>query len=534
MQLINLYRRPRRPSKLKAFSKNLKGKLSERLLSRMFFAIGALSLIAAFVIRFALPAETAAVVAAAVPSFNDEETDSVELDETASSTDETISNEDDGEDAEDVAEAPESLRVLALPFDPVVISIFTQLGLGETLLPSSIFPQPTVVSLGRDAILNDNDDRIAEDFHIPDALRDRVGFWFDVYTKYDSNQRIIHHSLYPWIVFKTIDVSAIVNSDTPKHLWMRRMKADRLVKEEALKVRATLKRLAGRKRGAELTEPEKAMAAVLAPLGGDVRKQALRALRSVRIQTGQRDFFLEGLALSSRYLSTMEQIFASHRMPTELTRIPFVESSFNRAATSKVGAAGIWQIMDGTGRKFMKIDGTIDERRSPFKATEAAARLLKENHLILHHSWPLAVSAWNHGPGGIRLAAQRAGSYDLGKIVSRYRSRSFDFASSNFYCEFLAALHAERYSTEIFGPLERVPSEHVTAIKLLRSIRYRELLDATGMNSEDLLALNPEIAKIAKQNLRLPAGFRLHLPDWAMENLDHHLAMQKSRTQPTS
>lgn len=534
MQLINLYRhRPRRESKLKIFVvKGVSGKLTERLVSRIFFAAGALSLIAALIVRFALPAQTVTAITSAAPSLS-EELDSLDLEESAANADETLGSESEEDETDEVAEIPESLRVAALPFDPLVISVFTQLGLGETLLPSSIYPQPTVVSLGRDAILSDSDDRIAESFHIPADLRDRAGFWFDVYTKHDSNHRIIHHSLYPWIIFKIVDVSAIVNSDTPKHLWMRRMKADKIVKEEALKIRATLKRLASRKRGAELSEPERELAGILAPLGGEPRKQALRALRSVRIQTGQRDFFVEGLQLSARYLPTMEQIFASHRMPVELTRIPFVESSFNRTATSKVGATGIWQIMDGTGRKFMKIDGTIDERRSPFKATEAAARLLKENHLILYRSWPLAVSAWNHGPGGIRLAAQRAGSRDLGKIVSRYRSRSFDFASSNFYCEFLAALHAERYSTEIFGPLDRASSERLTAVKLLRPIRFRELLDASGMRTEDLLALNPEISKLAKQNLRLPAGFRLHLPDWATENLDRHLAMQRPRSQPT-
>ncbi|RYF36199.1 MAG: hypothetical protein EOO38_28005, partial [Cytophagaceae bacterium] len=58
------------------------------------------------------------------------------------------------------------------------------------------------------------------------------------------------------------------------------------------------------------------------------------------------------------------------------------------------------------GRKFMIVNDSIDERRSPFKASEAAARLLKENHLILRRSWPLAVTAWNHGPGGVRKAAK--------------------------------------------------------------------------------------------------------------------------------
>lgn len=518
---------------------NLKPKsprqLSERTVSLIFFALGLTALAASLVVQFGVPLTNGPVVKTDVATTTAEDEIAELESEVATEDGETIRDDEGIEESDVDYDVPESLRMAALPFDPAVISVFTQLGLNETLLPSSFFPQPgTTVSVGpgRDAVLDDHDDRISEAFHIPAELRDRTGFWFDVYTKHDSNQRIIHHALYPWIVFKIVDVSAIVNSDTPKHLWMRRMKADRLVKSESLKVRAALKRIASKRRGTELNEAESSIADALTPLGGNLRKQAVRAMHSVRIQTGQRDFFFEGLQLSARYLGTMERIFESHRLPVELTRIPFVESSFNRAATSKVGAAGVWQIMEGTGRKFMRIDGTVDERRSPLKATEAAARLLKENHMILRRSWPLAVSAWNHGPGGIRKAAQRAGTYDLGKIISRYRSRSFDFASSNFYCEFLAALHAERYSAEIFGAIDRSHSETLRVVKLARSMRFNDLLDASGMHSDEFLAWNPEISKIAKQNLHLPRGFRLHLPDWASENIDRRLAMQKSRNQP--
>ncbi len=505
--------------------------LTDRVPSRILFFIGLTSLMISVSLHFDFSPKNDSPIAAFfsdVPNFED----LLELQETNSSEDASDSDEGHETDAAElIVEIPESLRLEALPIDPLVVSMFESLGLSETLLPSDslINPQNTF-GLSREAILTDIEGRIDEDFHIPDLLSDRTGFWFDVYTKYDSNRRIIHHSLFPWIIFKVVDVSAIINSDTPKHLWMRRMKADRIVKTEVLKVRATLHRLANRRRVDNLTEAEREMVTLLAPLGDNSRKQALQALRSVRTQVGQRDFFVEGLRLSSRYLSTMERIFADHRLPIELTRIPFVESSFNRFATSKVGASGVWQIMDGTGRKFMTIDSIVDERRSPLKATEAAAKLLKENHLILHRSWPLAVTAWNHGPSGIRLAAKRSNSRDLGKIVGHYRSRSFDFASSNFYCEFLAALHAEKYSTEIFGTSERAPQENLLAVKLSRSVRFRELLTASGMEIDDMLALNPDITKIARQNLTMYRGFRLHMPDWAIERLDRLVSVQKTRT----
>jgi membrane-bound lytic murein transglycosylase D len=513
------------------FITGLAARLTDRVPSRILFFVGLTSL----VISFYLYISTATKIDSSIATFLLEEPsleDVLELQDSESS--DGVLETDGSSDAETtelLVEVPESLRSDSVPLDPVVISMFDQLELSETLLPNAaLLNQPNAFRLSREAILSDSESRIAQDFEVPDLLRERVGFWFDVYTRYDSNQRVIHHALFPWIIFKIVDVSAIINSDSPKHLWMRRMKADRIVKGEVLKIRATLHRLTNRRRLENLTEPEHEMANILAPLGENVRKQALTALRAVRTQLGQRDFFIEGLQLSSRYLYTMERIFAAHRLPVELTRIPFVESSFNRFATSKVGASGVWQIMDGTGRKFMTIDSLVDERRSPLKATEAAAKLLRENHLILHRSWPLAVTAWNHGPSGIRLATKRTNSRDLGKIVGHYRSQSFDFASSNFYCEFLAALHAEKYSAEIFGIGERGSQENLLAVKLTRAIRFRELLNASGMELDDMLALNPDLIKIARQNLTLQRGFRLHIPDWAIEKLDRLVSVQKTRT----
>ncbi|HRO66649.1 MAG TPA: lytic transglycosylase domain-containing protein, partial [Pseudobdellovibrionaceae bacterium] len=289
----------------------------------------------------------------------------------------------------------------------------------ETLTPpplKSFENEP--VTFDREAILSDHDTRISELFHIPQGLHDRVGFWFDIYTKHDSNRRVIHHAIYPWIVFKIIDVSSIINSDQPSRRWMRNEKADKYVKAQTEEIRAALRRLSKRGR-APRTDLEKELVQALLPLGGNLAVQARRASKEVRVQTGQKEHFTEGLRVSQRYLRPMERILESHRLPTELSRIPFVESSFNKHATSKVGASGIWQFMGNTGRKFMRVDSLIDERRSPFKATEGAARLLKENHMILNRSWPLAITAWNHGPPGVRRAIRATGSKDLSVIVSK-------------------------------------------------------------------------------------------------------------------
>src|SRR5690606_30924180 len=142
---------------------------------------------------------------------------------------------------------------------------------------------------------------------------------------------------------------------------------------------------------------------------------------------------------------------------------------------SRVGASGIWQFMNSTGKSFMTVNKYIDERKSPFKATEAAAKLLKENHMILKRSWPLAVTAWNHGPPGVRRAMKKTNTTDLGEIIS-HPAKTFDFASKNFYSEFLAALYVEKYQDKLFDNLHPAEALDLHAVRLANVVRAQDLL----------------------------------------------------------
>ncbi len=370
----------------------------------------------------------------------------------------------------------------------------------------------------RDMILADSERRISESFMIPPALADRVGFWFDIYSRYDSHKRVIHHTQYPWVIFKVVDVEPIISATYPRFRWMRNQIADDVVKKEMANVRAALDSLAKKRRVSDLdsdklTDTELQVKRALEALGKDVRRLAKAARREVRVQTGQRNHFAEGLQMAPRYLSVMEEIFAKHKLPIELTRLPLVESSFNKHAKSKVGAAGIWQFMENTGKKKkLVIDAHIDERKSPFKATDAAARLLKENHMILGRSWELAVTAWNHGPGGVKLASRTAGTKDLARIIEVYSSRRFSFASENFYAEFLAALYTERYSDQIFPGLPRLAPLDIQELRLTRKMKLEEIMEVTSMSLEDFIAINPDLDRLIKAKRPLHKGLRIMVP----------------------
>src|SRR5262249_22218674 len=158
----------------------------------------------------------------------------------------------------------------------------------------------------------------------------------------------------------------------------------------------SLRKLAKMKSYDNLTGDEKDIFDKLQSLPGTRRRVLLQAAQNVRKQLGQRDFFRGGLMNSSRYLPYMEKQFQDMDLPVELTRMPFVESSFNEAAFSRVGASGIWQIMPRTGRAYLIVNQAIDERNSPLKASLMAARMLKQLQRSTK-SWPLTITSYNHG-----------------------------------------------------------------------------------------------------------------------------------------
>lgn len=382
----------------------------------------------------------------------------------------------------------------------------------------------------RESILKDYEDRVTDLFAIDPKLKGRVGFWFDIYTKHPSEDQVIHHREYPWVVFKVIDISPIIYSDTPKRRWQRNLKAEAMIKKETAAIRATLKKLSKIKNvaAAKLTTEERAIADAIKVLPGNFSRNARLAIGSVRVQTGQKDHFEQGLMISSQYLPEMDRIFVQHKIPAELTRIPLVESSFNHLATSKAGASGVWQFIGNTGKKFLIIKDGIDERRSPLKSTHAAARLLKENHMILSRKWPLAITAYNHGPGGVRKATKVVGSTDIAKILGKYKTKSFGFAGTNYFPSFLAALYAEKYKDEIFafaGSPNMFTEDNVI---LPRAMRTNSILKVTGLSAEQVLLYNPDLKQAFKKNTTLPRGYRLHIPSDRKDDLRAKFASKKT------
>lgn len=379
----------------------------------------------------------------------------------------------------------------------------------------------------RSKILSDFGNRISAEFLIPAGLRERTAFWFEVYTRYGEAHHIVHHGLHPSIVFQVVDTTeTLLNGQGP--LWLRRKRGADIAKKKASEIRHTLHQLARRKSYENLTPLEKTLFDKLANLPGSRRTVFSTAALRLRTQLGQKDFYERGLNNSSRYLPIMEEEFRSAGLPTELTRLPFVESSFNEDARSKVGASGIWQIMPATGRSYLIVNDHIDERNSPLKATRAAAQVLRTYYRAMG-TWPLAITSYNNGIGNIKKAIRAAGSRDLSVIVERYHRGDFRFASSNFFSCFLAALYAEKYNELIFKRVPREPLIEHEVVRLNSSTRAMDLAKSVGISREDLLRYNLDLRNALRNNATLPRGLRIYLPPGLKAKLSRPLFMKDQK-----
>jgi membrane-bound lytic murein transglycosylase D len=346
-------------------------------------------------------------------------------------------------------------------------------------------------------------------FPRPASLRENVEFWTHVFATYSRHQIVIHDAARPGRLYSILDFrrEAAVLSDN--ELWRLKQNAEAA---ELRRIRGILEKLHHHPESAQLSVEEMRIRSLLVDDPHPDRFRRAADPKRLRSQTGIRERFLEGVQRSHRYLPRMERIFRSENVPIELTRLPLVESSFNTHAYSKVGAAGMWQFMPATGKIFMKIDPAVDERLDPFVATRAAARFLRQNYERLG-TWPLAITAYNHGPGGMARAVRETGTTDIGEIVRRYDGPSFGFASRNFYAEFLAALDVHRDYRAHFGDIPLDAELDVDEVVLTHFVPLGAVQRCAGVDLGELKALNPAVRPAAYSGSRwLPSGYGVRLP----------------------
>lgn len=339
----------------------------------------------------------------------------------------------------------------------------------------------------------------AESFPRFDAIAPNVAFWTNVYSRYPTTQVIIHDSIDLNIVY---DVITVKPYDMPGASKINRSRTKRAIAA----YRDILKRLAA---NPHIEDSECQRVAKLFGPNANA-KTFLRASQRVRGQLGQKDRFRAGLIRSGAYLDEIRTILTSYGVPEDLAYLPHVESSFNPSAYSKFGAAGIWQFTRSTGKRFMQVGYVLDERRDPIRATHAAAQLLRENYEKLG-SWPLAITAYNHGAAGMARARQKHGDYPA--IFTSYRSRTFKFASRNFYSEFLAARQVASDHTAYFGTLDLAQPAASHTVRLDGYIRFEDLCAHYKVAPDVMKQMNPALrSPVFNDQKYVPKGYELRLP----------------------
>ena len=356
--------------------------------------------------------------------------------------------------------------------------------------------------------------RCSKAFPCPSALQDRVNFWIDVYSRWDSQDAVLHDSVAPSRVYKVIEGRACGRKGNTA-----------FIKDQKKRIAAELHTLAkkiDRKSPVNSAYQKHLLKLFPKRSSADIR----RAAGDIRCQSGNRDGFMAALRRFGTYGPMVRQVLKVSGLHSDIQYLPFVESSYSPKAYSRVGAAGLWQIMPATGRDLgLKLDATVDERLDPEAATWAAARYLikarktltvaakaKDSRISQHDLSPFVITSYNYGVNGMRRAIKKMGPHYM-RVINHYRSSQFQVAVKNFYAGFLAARHVARNQKQFFGSITPGRPLQYQTLVLDRTVSIARVQSVFGLTEAQLKTLNPALTRFVWHGWRfIPDGYRLRLP----------------------
>ena len=210
-------------------------------------------------------------------------------------------------------------------------------------------------------------------FPEPEELAPAVRFWAATFTEYGSRDVVVHDRVQPGLVYDIVrDVGP---RDDP------RVQAS---------IQAALERI-------ERATARGPVALLMA------RAPTLEPLARIRTHRGMRESFVQGLTAEWLFRPAVRRALEGEGLPADLAALPLVESCYHPGLVSSAGAVGLWQLTTDVADRYLRIDGKVDERRDPARSSIAAAAHLGDLYEQFK-SWPLAITAYNHGPTGIERA----------------------------------------------------------------------------------------------------------------------------------
>lgn len=204
----------------------------------------------------------------------------------------------------------------------------------------------------------------------------------------------------------------------------------------------------------------------------------------------RRDLVSYMLSLGNYYYPMFEEALDRHGLPLELKYLPVIESALNPIAVSRMGATGLWQFMLRTGQQYdLEINSLVDERRDPYKSTEAAARFLKDLYNI-YGDWNLVIAAYNCGPGNVNKAIARSGGKsDYWSIYYRLPRETRGYVPA-----FIAATYIMNYSNEHHICPQESSNDFMLldTIHVTDQVHFKQISDILDIPIEDIRRYNPQ------------------------------------------
>ena len=206
-----------------------------------------------------------------------------------------------------------------------------------------------------------------------------------------------------------------------------------------------------------------------------------------------RQFLGRIIGLSELYFPIFEETFSKYDVPLELKYLAVVESALNPNAKSRAGAVGLWQFMYRTGLLYdLNVTSYVDDRKDPYKSTEAAARHMRDLYDI-YHDWALVLAAYNAGAGRINRAVLNSGGKTNYWQILPYLPAE----TRNYVPAFIAVSYIMSYYNE----LNIVPSPpkfkdvEIDTVAIKYNTNLKTISDFFGIPYEDLKFLNPQYIK---------------------------------------
>ena len=381
------------------------------------------------------------------------------------------------------------------------------------LMPLMFSPQ--VVEAGH--LLGAHDLQCDKIFPCPDELKPRVSFWVDVFTKHGNGTIILHDPNNPHRVYKIIKTTDRCS----------RRREPRSIKNAKNKIRKQLLQIADkREKGVTKFSGEKQHLAEL--VKNDKPSEIRKAAKRIRCQGGVADQYKNALVRHGTYGPMVVSTLKKAGLPTDIQYLPFVESSYRPTAYSRVGAAGMWQIMPRTARTLgLKISSTVDERLDPVLASAAAARYFLDSRQKLgdkarslktsekHSLFPFVITSYNYGAAGMLRAMDKVGP-DYMEVLNKYKARGFQIAVKNFYSSFLAARHVAKNVDEYYPGHKVAEPLAVDVVTIKTPVSTERLKSVFSVSEETLKKYNTSLMRLVWTGRRfVPKGYKLKLPKTA-------------------